>query len=100
MRIEVHHHIHCDDIPGSDAAAIKTMLGKLKEILMATKAEVLDAIAAEKAEVVAALQVLQDKIDAGGAVSSADLDEIKTAVTGIHEDAPADPPADPSARRR
>lgn len=58
---------------------------------MATKEEVKEAIAAEKKQVQDALaaqdakiEELQAKIDAGGAITSADLDEIKGAVEGIY----------------
>ena len=58
---------------------------------MATKQEVLDAIAAERAEVKARVdellvmvQTLTDQITAGaGAPTAADMDEIKLAVQGI-----------------
>ncbi len=57
---------------------------------MATKQEVLDAIAEEKAQVTAALndlnkqiQDLKDVISAGGAVTAADLDDIQNAVHDI-----------------
>lgn len=51
---------------------------------MATKQEVLDAIAAEKAEVTAAIQALKDIIAAGGTITPADLDEVITAVKDIY----------------
>lgn len=57
---------------------------------MATKQEVLDAIAAEKAQVAAAftaamqlIQDLKDQIAAGQAATPADLDEIGQAVSDI-----------------
>ena len=57
---------------------------------MANKAEVLQAIADEKAEVTAAvaalntqIQALQDQVAQGSAVTAADLDEIKAAVQNI-----------------
>ena len=60
------------------------------EAIMATKEEVLQAIAAEKAEVVAKLdsldteiQALKDQIAAGTAITPADLDEIQNAVHDI-----------------
>lgn len=58
---------------------------------MATKQEVADAIAAEKAQVQSALDAqnakikeLEDRIAAGGAVTAADLDDLKAAVEGIY----------------
>lgn len=70
---------------------------------MATKQEVLDAIAAEKTQVLAAvnslnnqIQDLKDQIANGGVVSSADLDEIAEAVNNIFVPAPAEPPAEPT----
>lgn len=63
---------------------------KLGRLIMATKQEVLDAIAAEKAEVVqsitdlnAQIQALKDQIESGSPVTSADLDEIAAAVNDI-----------------
>lgn len=57
---------------------------------MATKQEVLDAVAAEHAQVSAAIddlstqiQDLKDQIAAGGTVTAADLDDILSAVAGI-----------------
>lgn len=61
---------------------------------MATKDEVIAAVAAEKAEVQTALaaqdakiQALQDQINAGGTVTAADLDDVKAAVEGIYNPA-------------
>jgi phage shock protein A len=63
---------------------------KLRRELMATKQEVLDAIAAEKAQVTEGLdslntqiQELKDQIAAGNAVTEADLDDIAAAVNEI-----------------
>lgn len=57
---------------------------------MATKQEVLDAIVAEKAQVLEGLTILNDQIQAlkdqiasGTAVTAADLDEIVSAVNDI-----------------
>ena len=57
---------------------------------MATKQDVLDAIAAEKAQVLDALealnvqiQTLKDLLEAGTAVTAADLDDIASAVNDI-----------------
>lgn len=57
---------------------------------MATKQEVLDAIAAEKSQVLQAvtdlnaqIQALKDQIEQGQAVTPADLDEIAAAVNDI-----------------
>ena len=57
---------------------------------MATKQDVLDAIAAEKAQVAEGLeslnnqiQELKDQIEAGTAVTAEDLDEIAAAVNDI-----------------
>lgn len=69
---------------------LKKLERKLEHKIMSTKQDVLDAVAAEKAEVQAALAAqdakiaeLQAKVDAGGTVTSADLDDIKQAVQGI-----------------
>lgn len=57
---------------------------------MATKQEVLNAIATEKEQVLGAvedlnaqIQALKDQIEAGTAVTTADLDDILTAVNDI-----------------
>jgi Zn-finger protein len=76
-------------------------LHRNKEEIMATKAEVLQAIADERAQVLAAvedlsaqIQALKDQIDAGQAVTAADLDDIETAVHDIFVPAvPETPPA-------
>lgn len=71
---------------------IKKIIGieQLEGIIMATKQEVLDAIAAEKVEVLGKLndletqiQSLKDQIANGQAVTPADLDEIVSAVHDI-----------------
>jgi len=79
-------HIHN---PGVDELA-KLIAGlevNLKEYIMATKEEVLAAIAAEGAEVAEKVTALQAKIDeliaAGTGASAEDLEEIKLAVQGI-----------------
>lgn len=63
---------------------------KLRRLIMATKQEVLEAIAAEKAEVGAKLtdlavqiQTLKDQIAGGSPVTPADLDDIVSAVHDI-----------------
>jgi len=63
---------------------------KLRRTLMATKQEVLDAIAAEKQQVADGLEALNQKIvdlqtqiANGTAVTAADLDEISAAVNDI-----------------
>ena len=78
--------------------ASKNDLENLKELIMATKQEVLDAVAAEAAEVtakvnelLAEIQRLNDLIAAGGAVTAADLDELKAAVEGIFVPTPPAP---------
>lgn len=67
---------------------------------MATKEEVLAAIQAEKDQVTAAvnslnnqIKDLKDIIAAGGAVTPADLDEIATAVNNIFVPEPPAPPS-------
>lgn len=60
---------------------------------MATKQEVLDAIAQEKAQVAEAIKALEDKIASGAQITPADLDDIKNAVGGIYE--PAAPETQP-----
>lgn len=79
-------HIHN---PGVDELA-KLLAGlevNLKEYIMATKEEVLAAIAAEGVEVAEKVTALQAKIDeliaAGTGASAEDLEEIKLAVQGI-----------------
>ncbi len=68
-------------------AVIEANQTLIKEIIMATKDEVLDAVAVEGAEVTAKITELQTKINdliaAGSGASAADLEEIKLAVQGI-----------------
>ena len=68
-------------------AVIEANQALIKEIIMATKDEVLDAVAVEVAEVTAKIAELQTKIDdliaTGSGASAADLEEIKLAVQGI-----------------
>lgn len=79
-------HIHFDGVERilDQLAVIET---SLKEYIMATKDEVLDAVAAEGAEVTAKIDELQTKIDeliaAGGGATPEDLEEIKLAVQAI-----------------
>jgi predicted nucleic acid-binding Zn-ribbon protein len=70
--------------------AIHKELHELRRLLMATKQEVLNAIATEKEQVLGAvedlnaqIQALKDQIEAGTAVTTADLDDILTAVNDI-----------------
>jgi esterase/lipase len=65
-------------------------INSLRRLIMATKQEVLDAIVAEKAQVLEGLTILNDQIQAlkdqiasGTAVTAADLDEIVSAVNDI-----------------
>jgi len=74
---------------------------KLRRLLMATKEEVLAAIAAEKEQVMVALeafagqiQELKDQIEAGKAVTAADLDEVEAAVVDIYNQPPVEPPVE------
>jgi len=79
---------------------IKELIEEIKQLrreVMATKQDVLDAIAAEKAQVTAAIeeldiqiQALKDQIAAGTAITPADLDDIASAVHDIF--IPVEPP--------
>ncbi len=79
-------HVHFDG-----AERVLDMLAvieaNLKEYIMTTKQEVLDAVAEESAEVTAKITELQTKIDdliaAGGGATPEDLEEIKLAVQAI-----------------
>jgi len=69
----------------------------LRELIMATKQEVLDAVAAEAAEVAAKVNELLAEIEAlknAGGATPADLDELKAAVENIFN-APVVPPVEP-----
>ena len=81
---ELHIHFHGVDGVLEKLAVIET---NLKEHIMATKDEVLAAIADEGNEVAVKIAELQTKIDdliaAGGGATAADLEEIKLAVQGI-----------------
>ena len=81
---ELHIHFHGVDCVLDKLAVIET---NLKEHIMATKDEVLAAIADEGNEVAVKIAELQAKIDeliaGGGGATAADLEEIKLAVQGI-----------------
>ena len=83
-KFEVHIHFHGVDGVMERLAVVET---NLKEFIMATKQEVLDAVAEEGNEVAVKIAELQAKIDeliaAGGGATAADLEEIKVAVQGI-----------------
>jgi len=73
-----------------DVNIIHEEIHHLRRILMATKQEVLDAIAEEKAQVLTAvedfnqqIQALKDQIAEGTAITPADLDDIASAVHDI-----------------
>lgn len=82
-------HVHFDGVECvlQKLAVIEATQTLIKEIVMGTKEEVLEAIANEGAEVAATIAELQNKIDeliaAGAGASAADLEEIKLAVQGI-----------------
>ncbi len=81
----IHIHFHgVDGVFDNKLAVIET---NLREFIMATKDEVLAAIAEEGNEVSAKIAELQAKIDeliaAGAGATAADLEEIKLAVQGI-----------------
>jgi predicted nucleic acid-binding Zn-ribbon protein len=87
MQINVHVYLAgLDEIHGL-AIALAHIRERLK--IMATKQDVLDAAAAEAAEVAARLNELATKIAdleaqvAAGTASSADWDEVKAAVQNI-----------------
>ena len=80
----IHIHFHGVDGVLEKLAVTET---NLKEYIMATKDEVLAAIAEEGNEVAVKIAELQTKIDeliaAGAGATAADLEEIKLAVQGI-----------------
>jgi len=74
----------------AEISKIRVQLIKMRRTNMATKAEVLQAIADEKAQVLTAIddfnaqiQALKDQIAAGDAITAADLDDIASAVHDI-----------------
>lgn len=83
-KFELHIHFHGVDCVLDKLAVVEA---NLKGCIMATKQEVLDAVAEEGNEVAVKIAELQTKIDdliaAGGGASEADLEEIKLAVQGI-----------------
>lgn len=83
-KVELHIHFHGVDGVLDKLAVVEA---NIKESIMATKEEVLAAIAAEGSEVAEKITELQTKIDdliaAGGGATAADLEEIKLAVQGI-----------------
>lgn len=84
---ELHVHLDGDGCMLDKLAVIEANQTLIKELIMATKDEVLDAIAAESAEVTAKIAELQTKIEdliaAGTGASAADLEEIKLKVQNI-----------------
>lgn len=81
----IHIHFHgVDSVLLDKLAVIET---NIKEYIMATKDEVLAAIADEGNEVAVKIAELQAKIDeliaTGSGATAADLEEIKLAVQGI-----------------
>lgn len=94
QRIEVHHFLH---IGGADLVVpdlLHKILNKLiqqENLLMSVKQEILDAVAAEKAQVKAKLDAvaqqiadLQAQLASGEAITPSDLAEIKTAIDDIY----------------
>ena len=84
---ELHIHLDGDGCMLDKLAVIEANQTLIKELIMATKDEVLDAIAAEGSEVTAKIAELQTKIEdliaAGTGASAADLEEIKLKVQNI-----------------
>ena len=84
---ELHIHLDGDGCMLDKLAVIEANQTLIKELIMATKDEVLDAIAAEGAEVTAKIAELQTKIEdliaTGTGASAADLEEIKLKVQNI-----------------
>ena len=80
-------HIHFHGVDGALLDKLAVIESNLKEYIMATKDEVLAAIADEGNEVAVKIAELQTKIDdliaAGTGATAADLEEIKLAVQGI-----------------
>lgn len=67
-------------------------LNRLENVIMASKQEVLDALASDFKKIGDALQALKDGADANGKVEAADLDDIITAANAA-TDALLNPPA-------
>lgn len=81
------------------------LLLQMKDLIMTTKQDILDAAAQEKAEVDARLDALLARIaelqaqiapDGSIILSQADLQEIEGAIRGIFNAPPPDTPADPA----
>ena len=83
-KFELHIHFHGVDGVLERLAVVET---NLKEFIMATKQEVLDAVAEEGNEVAVKITELQTKIDElianGAGATAADLEEIKLAIQNI-----------------
>lgn len=104
LRFEHHVFIHHVSDPDTTAEKILGLLTKLdrKVTTMATKQEALDAVTRERQQIVdafatanaaqdektraleARVKELQDKIDAGEAVTAAEMAELVTAIEGIY----------------
>ena len=80
-------HIHFHGVDGVFDKKLAVIETNLREFIMATKDEVLAAIAEEGNEVSAKIAELQAKIDeliaTGGGATAEDLEEIKLAVQAI-----------------
>lgn len=63
--------------------ALHCLINQLREEIMTSKQDVLDAIASEKADIIKEIQDLKDQIASGSPVTSADLDEIIASVKGM-----------------
>lgn len=59
---------------------------KQMEHLMATVNDLIEAVAAEKEQVRAAIQALKDQIANGAQITEADLDAVLDAIIDIHTD--------------
>ncbi len=80
-------HIHLDSVDTVLVKLLSNIEANLGDLIMATKEEVLETIAAEKQQVTDAVTALTARIDeliaAGQGATAADLEEIKIAVEGI-----------------
>jgi len=85
-------HIHLESVDNVLVEELSNLETRLGELIMATKEDVLAAVAAESAQVADAISALETKIrdliEAQNGATPEDLDEILSAIQAIYTPAP------------
>ncbi len=85
-------HIHLESVDNVLVEELSNLEARLGELIMATKEDVLAAVAAESAQVADAISVLETKIRdliaAQNGATPEDLDEILSAIQAVYTPAP------------